>query len=80
MELEMRLELFNLMLDTFIFFIPMSQTISVINKKGMCFFYTHQACGACSGVACAIARIKWIRLVMVYKIINKLVNKQNLTE
>ena len=28
----------------------MSQTISVINISGMCYFYTHQTSGACAGV------------------------------
>ena len=37
-------QLFNLMFDVFIFFSPMSQ------QSGMCFFYKHQANGACAGV------------------------------
>ena len=35
---------------SFIFFIPMSQIISVISKSGVCFFYTHQTTGMCAGV------------------------------
>ena len=35
---------------SFISFIPMSHTISVITKSGACYFYTHQTSGACAGV------------------------------
>ena len=35
---------------SFIIFIPMCQTISVINRSGMCFFYAHQTSGACAGM------------------------------
>ena len=41
---------FDVVVLSFIFFIPMSQTISVINISGMCYFYTHQTSGACAGV------------------------------
>ena len=34
----------------FIFFIPMSQIISVIDRSGMCYFYTHQTIGACASI------------------------------
>ena len=35
---------------SFIFFIPMSHTISVIGKSGACYFYTHQTSVACASV------------------------------
>ena len=38
------------MFDVFIFFIPMSQTIDVINKSGACFFCMHQISDACAGM------------------------------
>ena len=42
-----RFDIFNL---SFINFIPVSQTISVINRSGTSFFYMHQTSGACAGV------------------------------
>ena len=35
---------------SFIYFTAMSQTISVINRSGVYFFYTHQTSGGCAGV------------------------------
>ena len=44
---------------SFIFFVPISQTMSVINRNGTGYFLT------CIRLACAraIARIKWRRLI-----------------
>ena len=44
--------------SSFIFFIPMSQTISVISKSGACFFYTQQRVACVLACARAIACIK----------------------
>ena len=35
-----------------IFFIPRYQAVSVVNRSGACFFYTHQTSGACTGEEC----------------------------
>ena len=40
---------FDILVLSLIFFVPMSQTISVINRSGTYFFYTHQISGACAG-------------------------------
>ena len=40
---------------SFIFFIAMSGTISVISRREACYFYTHQTSGACDG-RCACDR------------------------
>ena len=37
-------------LFSFIFFVSMSQTISVMNRSCTCYFYTHQTSGACADV------------------------------
>ena len=47
-----RFDIFDL---SFIFYILMSQTISVINKLHLLFFYTHQTSGECAGM-CACDR------------------------
>ena len=35
---------------SFIFFVAISQTVSVINRSGACFFYMHQTSGTCAGM------------------------------
>ena len=70
------------MFDVFIFFIPMSQTISVINKSGPCYFYMHQTSGACAG-QCACNRTHQMdKAGNVYKIIKRsriCLNKKSLS-
>ena len=75
------------MFNVLIFFIPVPQTDNKCYirkcKSGVCFFFTCVKLVALVMVcAHAIARIKWIRLVIVYKIIEKIKEffKQKITE
>ena len=45
---------------SFIFFIPMFKTITVINRSGTCSFYTHHTSGEYAGV-CACDRTHQIK-------------------
>ena len=51
---------------SFIYFVPISQKISVINRNGTCFFYINQTSGVCLVCAHAITHINWRRPSYTY--------------